>query len=594
MSSRSNSPIAEEPVESVPFTFGKQAQHYNAAALVERFVRPREWNKLSNIKNSNEGEGSDNDRVADTSKSGSNPENSDSDSEGWDSEDETVESELNIPCSHHVVLPSHSKIVSTTTFDNNGTRLYTGSLDNTISCWDFGGMDASSPRPFHVIDPTNTNADNVGRYPVKKLDCSQKNQILALFNHSRPVLYDRNGTNITQFAKGDQYIRDMYSTKGHISEIEDGSWQPNSTQWFLTCGADNTARIWDVNRTKSQVEVFSHISEASRTGINRSPITSCAWNPIEINQFVTAAYDGTLEVWQRGSRTRHPSLKIPQAHTSQVRATSLSYSADGVYLLGRYEDNVVSLWDMRNTKTLLQQVSDVPTPKAGANAIFSPDRKHILLGTAANEDSNGSLRVLDALTLEKKADLVFDVQSSVRHSVNAVSWNDRINQIAVGLSTGESVVLFSASGSVRGIKDSASKPPKIKHVDDDLQNTVHINALSGSVGDANEFGLVEESNESVTNYYYNSRRQRNAVRKDPKRSRQPELGRVVEENTSDVPLADMKDEDPREALLKYADVAESEPMFTKLYTKTQPKTLYKSSESGSQEDEGSSKRQRTN
>ncbi|WBW72141.1 DDB1-CUL4-associated factor (DCAF), Wdr70 [Schizosaccharomyces osmophilus] len=591
MSSRSSSPIAEEPMETVPFTFGKQAQHHNAAALVERFARPKDWNRLLNTKAFIGEESSHDAKAADSSKSDSD---SDSDSEGWDSEDETVESELNIPSSHQVVFPTHSKIVTTTTFDNNGTRFYTGSSDNTICCWDFGGLDASNPNPFHIIDPTDTNADNVGRYPIKKLDCSQKNQILALFNHSRPVLYDRNGTYIAQFAKGDQYIRDMYNTKGHISEIEDGSWQPNSNQFFLTCGADNTARIWDVNRTKSQVEVFSHISDNARTGMNRAPITSCAWNPVDINRFVTAAYDGTLEVWQRGSRTRHPSLKIPRAHTSQVRATSLNYSADGTYLLGRFEDNVVSLWDMRNTKTVLQQLSDIPTPKAGGNVIFSPNRKQILLGTAATEDTNGSLLVLDALTFKQEADLAFDAQSSVRHSITAVSWNEKINQIGIGMSTGESIVLFSASGSVRGIKDSASKPPKVKHVDDDLQSTVHVNALSGSVGGVNDFGLVEETNESVTNYYFNARRQRNAARKDPKRSRQPELGRVVEENKGDVPLSDMKDEDPREALLKYADVAESEPMFTKMYTQTQPKPFYKNSGNDSGEDAEYSKRQKTN
>ena len=36
----------------------------------------------------------------------------------------------------------------------------------------------------------------------------------------------------------------------------------------------------------------------------------------------------------------------------------------------------------------------------------------------------------------------------------------------------------------------------------------------------------------------------------------------------------MRDEDPREALLKYAEKAEKDPMFTKAWAKTQPKTIY--------------------
>lgn len=36
----------------------------------------------------------------------------------------------------------------------------------------------------------------------------------------------------------------------------------------------------------------------------------------------------------------------------------------------------------------------------------------------------------------------------------------------------------------------------------------------------------------------------------------------------------VRDEDPREALLKYAEKAEKEPMFTSVYKSTQPKTIY--------------------
>jgi len=38
-------------------------------------------------------------------------------------------------------------------------------------------------------------------------------------------------------------------------------------------------------------------------------------------------------------------------------------------------------------------------------------------------------------------------------------------------------------------------------------------------------------------------------------------------------LAAMRDEDPREALLKFAEKAKNDPIFTKAYLKNQPKTL---------------------
>ena len=51
-----------------------------------------------------------------------------------------------------------------------------------------------------------------------------------------------------------------------------------------------------------------------------------------------------------------------------------------------------------------------------------------------------------------------------------------------------------------------------------------------------------------------------------------------------VPLSSMRDEDPREALLKYAEKAKDDPMFTKAWSKTQPKTVYR--ELSDDEDEG--------
>ena len=36
----------------------------------------------------------------------------------------------------------------------------------------------------------------------------------------------------------------------------------------------------------------------------------------------------------------------------------------------------------------------------------------------------------------------------------------------------------------------------------------------------------------------------------------------------------MRDEDPREALLKYADKAKNDPLFTNAWKETQPETIY--------------------
>jgi hypothetical protein len=50
----------------------------------------------------------------------------------------------------------------------------------------------------------------------------------------------------------------------------------------------------------------------------------------------------------------------------------------------------------------------------------------------------------------------------------------------------------------------------------------------------------------------------------------------------------MLHEDPREALLKYADKAKSDPVFTKAWSKTQPQTQY--AELSDEEEEGPDKK----
>jgi 26S proteasome regulatory subunit T2 len=48
----------------------------------------------------------------------------------------------------------------------------------------------------------------------------------------------------------------------------------------------------------------------------------------------------------------------------------------------------------------------------------------------------------------------------------------------------------------------------------------------------------------------------------------------------------MRDEDPRAALLKYAGLAEKDPLFTNAWKVTQPKTIYKELSDDEEEEEG--------
>ena len=62
---------------------------------------------------------------------------------------------------------------------------------------------------------------------------------------------------------------------------------------------------------------------------------------------------------------------------------------------------------------------------------------------------------------------------------------------------------------------------------------------------------------------------------------QPDQGHI----DRSIALSSMRDEDPREALLKYAEVAQREPMFTAAWRETQPVTVYADVEDEEEEEE---------
>ena len=51
------------------------------------------------------------------------------------------------------------------------------------------------------------------------------------------------------------YIRDLKNTKGHISGLTAGEWNPKEKDTILTSSEDGSLRIWDVSDFKSQKQV---------------------------------------------------------------------------------------------------------------------------------------------------------------------------------------------------------------------------------------------------------------------------------------------------------------------------------------------------
>lgn len=211
------------------------------------------------------------------------------------------------------------------------------------------------------------------------------------------------------------------------------------------------------------------------------------------------------------------------------------------------------------------QINNVDNNHVETNIIYAPDQKYLLTGLSCPPDEQGSLLVLDAQTLSTVKTIPLGKSSVIR-----VIWNTRINQIMTGSHNGEIHILYSPLSSLRGAKLVVSRAPKVRHVDDDTRFTMDIpDGYSGDQAARLEDGEGERL----------MRKLKATTRGNIKATR-PEMPSSAWASDPDkdhvrqhIGLSTMRTEDPREALLRYAEKAEKDPIFTKAYLKNQPKTL---------------------
>jgi hypothetical protein len=84
--------------------------------------------------------------------------------------------------------------------------------------------------------------------------------------------------------------------------------------------------------------------------------------------------------------------------------------------------------------------------------------------------------------------------------------------------------------------------------------------------------------------------------RDPRRPHVPATTPFAKTNPdaeyvkTQIPLSSLRDEDPRAALLAYADKAKNDPLFTRAWEKTQPKTIYADVSDDEGEEDGPEKK----
>ena len=115
---------------------------------------------------------------------------------------------------------------------------------------------------------------------------------IILFPLQAKVL-DRDGHELFECVKGDPYVIDMRTNKGHVGGLTSGCWHPKIKDEFLTSSSDASMRIWLVDsngrRSKDVIKCKS-----KQNGLKTIP-TACGFSRDGL-LVAAACQDGSIQV----------------------------------------------------------------------------------------------------------------------------------------------------------------------------------------------------------------------------------------------------------------------------------------------------------
>ncbi|GBM50678.1 WD repeat-containing protein 70 [Araneus ventricosus] len=467
-----------------------------------------------------------------------------------------------IPASHEVVLEHGNKTVSAISLDPNGARLISGGYDFDVKFWDFAGMDVSL-QSFRCLRPCES-------HQIKNIEYSiTGDAILIVSGNSQAKVLDRDGFELSECPKGDQYIADMAKTKGHCAMLNDGCWHPRIREEFLTCSNDGSLRIWLLDEIVHQKNV---LKPRQQGGLRAIPI-SCRYS--RDGQLVASAcQDGSIQMWDHRKNFVNTCLLVRNAHDKGTDTSSLAFSYDNHYVASRGGDDTLKLWDLRNFKQPINVANSLFNRYTMTDCSFSPDDSFIFTGVSLRKnETTGKLIFLNRDTFQTAYELEVG-DSDVVRSI----WHPKLNQVLASTRSGIVKVYYNPELSERGAKLCVVKT---KHK---AKQTEMICEQQIITPHALPMFRVDRPK--------STKKQMEKDRKDPLKSQRPDLpvtgpgqgGRIASAGNTlssfivrNLGLKKKVDDtlDPREAILKFAKDAEENPYWvTPAYSKTQPKTVF--------------------
>uniref|UniRef100_A0A7N9AU05 WD repeat-containing protein 70 n=1 Tax=Mastacembelus armatus TaxID=205130 RepID=A0A7N9AU05_9TELE len=455
-----------------------------------------------------------------------------------------------IPATHEITLQHGTKTVSALGLDPSGARLVTGGYDFDVRFWDFAGMDQAL-QAFRSLQPCEC-------HQIRSLQYSMTGDvILVVSGNAQAKVLDRDGFNVMECVKGDQYIVDMANTKVRLSSAHIYCQIIDSDSFFV---------LWDLLDCKKHKSVFK-----PRSFQGKKVIPTCCTYSRDGKLVAAGCQDGTVQIWDRNLSV-HTKFHCRQAHTPGSDISCLTFSYDGMTLATRGGDDTLKTWDIRKFAKPVAVATGLTNYFSMTDCCFSPDDKLLVTGTSVKKDEGqGKLVFFDRTSFQRLYEIEVTNASVVR-----CLWHPKLNQIMVGTGNGLAKIYYDPAKSHRGAKlcvvKSKRKEKQAELLTQDYIITPHA------------LPMFREARQRST------RKQLEKDRLDPKKSHKPEPpvsgpgrgGRVAAHGgtlssfiVKNIALDITDDSNPREAILRHAKDALEKPYWiAPAYKKTQPDPLF--------------------
>ena len=495
--------------------------------------------------------------------------------------------------------PGGGRSISALSLDPSGSRFVTGCTDTNIRLYDFNGMDASQIAFREVTVEEG--------HPIVALCHSNTgDRMLVGTTSAQPMVLDRDGREIIQFAKGDVYVTDMSRTIGHTATITDVAWHPLERDVVMTASIDGSARLWNLasGATAFKKLKCDKVYRAKNARGIRTAVTACAFHPSG-RELCLGTADGSIQIWDSIKVKSRPDRVLYDAHGTGRPVTSVGYNYDGSRLVTRSaDDTTAKVWEIRKLSRSASPVlvaGGLPSLFDGSNCAFSPDGRILVVGTSVEPPrtkkgseiegatrARGTIRFYhvpvdaSASSAEVQEPMMELDAAAPGASVVKVAWHPKLNQIFVGASDGTCRVFYDDRLSSKGSLVSMAKGVRRK---DDLSLLLESRAPQGSSGLGESQIIAPHSLPMYRDEKQSAGKRKREELKDPvksKRPQAPEGGVKTGGQTSasvnftqfvvksTIKNKNIAGKDPREELFKYS---EGKSFSSKAYEGDQERVL---------------------